>query len=140
MEYANTNIRAEKNTAEMYLEIDGTTAPVTVLDVVSEKDYYCSYAISRVVNVNGTETEIVYFYLGETLSTKWWPKNDSEHILRLVAIGEYMSGGMDIINHPSLPMEVYYLVTPLEAVNAMNDEDFYGQRTNGALLWSGTLE
>ena len=141
IEYANSNIRTERNTAEMYIDVDGTTTTATVLDIVSSKDYYASYATSRVINVDGTETEIVYFYLSETLSTKWWPKNSGEHILRLVATGKYMSGGMDIINYPSLPIEIYYFVMPpLDKVGFMNDDDFYAQRTNGVLLWSGTLE
>ena len=139
IEYADGNIRVERNIAEMYLEIDGITTTATVLDVVSDRNYYGSYNTSRVLNVNGEDTEVVYFYFTETISTKW-QKKAGVFLFRLTGVGENMSFGTDIVNYPSLPMELYYLEKPLGKVNAMNDEDYYAQRTDGVMLWSGIIE
>ena len=61
-------------------------------------------------------------------------------MIYLAGLGEDLSFDLRNFSYPSLPVEVYYLIMPLNEFAAMNDEDFYAQRINGVLLWSGTLE
>ena len=139
--YEEGMVRAEISTAESNIVIDGATGPTTVLDIVSLKKYYCNYATSRVLNVNGVDSEVVYFYLSETLFTKWFSKSDQERVLRLVGVNENMSFGTETVNHPSLPMEVYYLPRVLSEADLLaKDDGFYALRKNGVLLWSGSLK
>ena len=141
MAYEEGMIRAEKSTAETNIVIDSTTETATVLDIVSRKNYYGSYATSRVINANGVDTEVTYLYLSETLFTKWLSKTDEVRFLRLVGISENMSFGTEAVSYPSLPMELYYLPQRLNEVNLLtNDDDFYALRKDGVLLWSGVLE
>ena len=142
IEYEQGAIRVEKRTAEMTFEIDGIATPKTVniLDLVINRSFYSSYGTSRKIDIDGAETEVVYIYLGETFYSRWQNKYSDEQLIYLAGVGEDLSFSMNYFNYPSLPVEVYYLIMPLDKVTAMSDDDFYAQRVNGVLLWSGTLE
>ena len=98
------------------------------LTLIFEKDFNSSNSISRIINVNGTETEVKFIYVSETLSTKWWPHNRGDYAIRF----GYAEGSATML------MEAYYLIAPFGEW-IMNDDIFYEQRHNGILIWSGTL-
>jgi len=99
------------------------------LTLIFEKDFYSSNSISRIVNVNGTETEVKFIYVSETLYTRWFPNNRGDYAIRF---------GFAEGNVP-MPIEVYYLIAPFGEW-IMSDEDFYAQKNDAVLIWSGTLE
>ena len=147
IQYEEGLIRVQKSTVEIdtyynaYRDDAFTTQIRTVLDLMISQQYYGSYAASRKINVNGVDTEIVYVYLSETLSIKWWSDLEGElPVIQLAGIGENYSFSMGgIVSFPSLPIEVYYLIMPFDKTFDMSDEDFYALRTDGVLLWSGML-
>ena len=147
IEYTAGVARVQKSTAEVdfyynaYDEDAFRTQTRTVLDLMSSQQYYGSYAASRKISVNGVDTDVVYVYLSETLSTKWRPDLEGElPAIQLAGVGENDSFSMgNIGNSPALPMEIYYLVMPFEKTLGMSDEEFYALRTDGVLLWRGTL-
>ena len=100
------------------------------LTLIFEKDFYSSNSIRRIVNVNGTETEVAFIYISETLSTKWWPNNRGDYAIRFGYAEEYVP----------MPIEVYYLIAPFGKWFPMSDEDYYAHRNDAVLLWSGTVE
>lgn len=149
IEYTEGIIHVEKSTTEMSFNYDVynddvVTVPTNVLNIYlsSPRKYYSSYTTSRQISVNGVETEIVYFYLSETLSAKWWSNIMGDQTIHFASISEKHSFSIgSVINDLSLPMEIYYLVMPrFDKMFPISDEDYYALRSNGVLLWSGTLE
>jgi hypothetical protein len=134
IKYADGNVRAEVQT-------DEENGSFYALNIVSTDIYRASYATGRILDINGTDTQVVYFCLGETLSLKWrWRNIPGQFILRFAYVGDNNPVDSGYVNDPSLPMELYYLAPPFDKFKNMTDEDFYAQRNNGVLLWSGTLE
>lgn len=140
IEYEKGIIRCERGIAETHLEAEGITFNSYVLDVVCDKDYYGSYGTSRVITRDGEKIHVIYIYLTETLSTKWSTKKDDGRLIRYVGVNEDGLFGSEIIGQPTIPMEVYYIVKPLQEFNGLNDDQFYAERSYGTLLWSGKLE
>lgn len=120
----------------------GSTARLQL--ILNEKSHSGSHSTSRIVNVNGVDTKVIYLYLVETLSTRWLWESRGGGVLNLVlagkdvsfVAGEHMLFGLEDL---TLPLEIYYLVAPFDEWLPMNSEDFYEQRSEGVLLWSGTL-
>ena len=145
--YAEGVVRIEKSTIERYLD-DGAAATVSEIEIVLSKDFYGSFHESRLISVNGVKTEILFICCTETLSTKLKPRDDvsSSSLVapyHLVGRLDMNSFGRSAVDYPSLPLEIYYMAMPqkqLDRLSFMDDDDFYAQRTNGVLIWSGTLE
>jgi len=106
----------------------------------SHYNYHRVHETNRIINVNGMDTKVVYLYVTETLSTRW-PNCRGDNGLNLIGTNETRSFGMIYFDFHSLPFsfEVYYLIAPFSEWDSMSDEDFYEQRHNGVLLWSGTM-
>lgn len=138
--YTSENIWMEISTIQLDFYNNGVFETVNVLDLVSAGDFDGSHTSSRVVNINGVETKVMYIYLTQTLSTRWWPNENRLWFRRIGGIGENLSFAMGGSNFPLIPWEIYYLVAPFDEWPAMSDEDFLAQRENGILLWSGTLK
>lgn len=126
IEYTQGFVWVEKS--EMYWEHNDTTT----IDLIfmSDQRFYRPNSISRIINIDGTETEIKFIYLRETMSTRWFPSIYDNHIVRFGYSKEAMS----------CQIEIYYMVAPFHDMLTMTDEDFYAQRINGVLVWSGRLE
>jgi len=138
--YTSENIWMEISTIQLDFYNNGTFETVSVLDLVSAGDFDGSHTSSRVVNINGTETKVMYIYLTQTLSTRWWPNENRLWFRRIGGVGENLSFAMGSSNFPLIPWEIYYLVAPFDEWSTMSDEDFLAQRENGILLWNGTLK
>jgi len=143
IEYKKDGIRIERSSVEeFYVTNDGSVATgvITALDLISDSDFYANYATTRRIEKNGEYIEVMYIYLSQTMFTRWRPRGN-EHIFRLISVSDVASWGPHLgINYPSLPLEIYYLVAPLDKIAfTLNDEDFYAQKNDGVLLWSGTL-
>jgi hypothetical protein len=104
-----------------------------VLDITyPADDFYKSYSTDRVVDRNGEKVKVVYFYLTDTLATRKSQKqNDGESYYRIVEpqMGEKVDR-----------TEVYYVIADYSIFSRMSDKEFDNYRTNGNLIWSGTLE
>ena len=145
--YAEGIVRIEKNIIQRYLD-DGTTATVSEIDIILARDYYAAFQENRLINISGIETEVLFIYFTETLFTKWFPQDDNSSLsldapYHRVGGFDKASFRRDAVDYPSLPLEIYYITMPrkqFDRVCFMSDEDFYAQRTNGVLVWSGTLE
>ena len=107
---------------------DGTTSINT--SVMCAKEFYDSHATSRIINVDGTETEIMFIYVTGTLSTRRWPNSRGSHSIHFDFAYDNMP----------FPIEIYYLVAPFGEWSSMGDEEFYEQRHSAVLLWRGTIE
>jgi hypothetical protein len=140
MKYVQGMIWTQWIDAESYLENDGAYETFSGLYIATSKDYYKKYAASRLISVNGVDTEIVYFNFTETLSTRWWPKYNGEQYNSIGGVSKHVPYPAGIVNYPSLPMELYYVNTSLDKFDSMSDDEFYAQRNNGVLLWSGTID
>jgi hypothetical protein len=128
IEYEEGIFRVERS--EMMWENNGITETSIDLNLISAKNFYSSNSISRIIDVNGTETEVTFIYLSGTLYTKRWQSGNGNNTVRFAgAIG----------SNP-LAVEMYYLIAPFGEWFPMSDEDFYAQRNDAVLLWSGTLE
>ena len=131
--YTEGIIRVEENTSE--------------IEIILAKDYYASFQESRLINVSGVETEVLFICFTETLFTRWIPRDDNSSLsldapYHRVGGFDKASFRRDAVDYPLL-LEIYYITMPrkqFERVCYMGDEDFYAQRTNGVLVWSGTLE
>lgn len=103
-----------------------------VLDVMySDNDYYKSVSTGRTVERNGEKVKVIYVFLTDTLATRLSKQNDGERFSR---IAEPETN----INYDRI--EVYYLVADYNIFFGMTDKEFDSYRTNGNLIWSGTLE
>jgi hypothetical protein len=125
------------------LLVDGTLTIVPIANAYTTRYSPNAYSISRIINLNGIETEVVFLYISETISSRRISNNRGEQSNRVVhgmgAITTNHEMGNALYHH-SYAMEIYYLVAPFKKFHDLSDEDFYAQRDDGVLLWSGTLE
>ena len=141
--YSEGIVRVEETTIEKYLD-NGSTTPVLELQIAITKNYSRTFHENRLITVNGVETEILYLCCTETLSTKLRPTQDGIFSYQKFSGLDKESFGFDYVDSPPIPLEIYYItvskISNLEKISSMSDEDFYTQRMNGVLLWSGILE
>ena len=137
IEYSQGFIRVERS--ETPFDDNGATTTQIDLNIISTIDFYGQNSLTRKINVNGAEIEVMYIHLTETLFTKWRSGESGNRSIRLAGAGDDMTVTRDDINYPSLPIEIYYMVASFHDMLTMSDEDFYAQRNNGVLLWGGTI-
>jgi len=127
-------MRVELQNIESYWE--GVASPATVLRLISSENFYGSHAITRRVNVDGVDTEVIFVYITETLSTRW-SRNHNMHtqFVHLTGISEGVPYGLD----SPIAVEIYYLIAPFRNSVWMDNDEFYALRHDGILLWSGVL-
>lgn len=102
--------------------------PTTFFDIICTKNYKNIYVSQRVFDLNEGKVGVMYFYLSETLYTRWTSR---ESVIPF--------GGLKGEMPPFDRMEIYYLIRPVDEVHSLPDKDFYDLRNDGVLLWSGTL-
>ena len=122
------NIFHVERSETIWAHDDGTVTKSIGLNFVSAKGFYSSNSISRLIDVDGTETEVTFIYLNETPATRWWSNVIGNNIYRF----GYTEGNPIFV-------EIYYLVNPRFDM-LTSDEDFYALRNDGVLIWSGILE
>ncbi|MCL2048489.1 MAG: zf-HC2 domain-containing protein [Defluviitaleaceae bacterium] len=110
-----------------FVNVMATPLDITLL---FDRDFYSSNSTSRIIDIDGTKTEVTFIYISGTLFTRWWPRDRGAYAIRF---------GYSEDNAP-LPVEIYYLIAPFGDWFGMSDEDFYEQRHNGAMIWSGVVE
>ncbi|MCL2003586.1 MAG: zf-HC2 domain-containing protein [Oscillospiraceae bacterium] len=109
--------------------VQARSSPIDIT-LLFGKAFYSSNSISRLIDIDGTETEVTFIYVSETLSTRWWPSDRRDYAIRFGYAEE----------QAPLLVEIYYLIAPFGDWFPQSDEDYYAQRHNGVLLWRGTLE
>ncbi|MCL1853224.1 MAG: zf-HC2 domain-containing protein [Peptococcaceae bacterium] len=144
MAYVEGDIMVQRLFVEVSLEVDGMAAGASIMDIItSTKSFHGLHIASRMISINGVETEIMYLCLGETLATKWWPDLSGQRVHRFLDVKVApppANVALPPIEPPTPPpVEIYYLAAPLNKLRSMSDEDFYAQRNSGVFLWSGNL-
>lgn len=111
---------------------DQRTVSREVLDATYlNDDYYKSISTDRTVERNGEKVKVIYIFLTDTLATRLSKQNDGERFSRIAE---------PEANAKYDRIEVYYLVADYNIFFGMTDKEFDSYRTNGNLIWSGTLE
>jgi hypothetical protein len=120
--------------------VDDITTSLLVIDIFSYNVASNVPSTSRLIEINGVETEIMYFYSIETVPSGRMSSNPVRLASNIgVTIVRDNESGMDIVVRNTHPTEVYYLVTPFEGLDILSDADFLALRNDGLLIWSGTL-
>jgi hypothetical protein len=144
IQYSQGMVWAEITSREFL--VDGIPTTLPVIDILSNRIVSSGVSRGRIININGIETEIIFLYSRETMSTRRMSNTSGEQHTRIASnIGVTLIGGIwdyesgiDIVVRNTHPIEVYYLV--FESFADLSDEDFFALRNDGVLLWSGTLE
>ena len=92
-------LKAEKVYADSIGE-DGSIKSVPVLDITCTKNYYCSYGIEKIIDINGERVRVFYLYFSETIYTKM-TKNDGKLYRFAESAEDYQFDRMEVYYIPN---------------------------------------
>ena len=126
--------------AEINLAYNDMVVSAEILSIYYNRGSRYASSFRRIIERDGEMVNVVFFYLTESLSSRWMGKNENIGFnVWGTSDEELYNEDVGIVN-TSFPIEIYYINKPRIRVSTKtSDEEFYAQRVKGTLIWSGTL-